>query len=78
MDTIFKEVTVSISMSKGVMIEVPEDATNEELIEKAKKEIVLPHQSMDVAKQVLKQLGIRVHGIELEDWYVDELEYVTD
>ena len=78
MDTIYKEVTVSISMSKSFMIEVPEDATHEELINKAKEEIIIPPQSLDIAKHILKHLGIKVHGVDLDDWDVDELEYVTD
>ena len=78
MDTIYKEVTVSISMSKNFMVEVPEYATREELIDKAKEEIITPPQLIDIAKHLLKQLGVKVHGVEFEDWYVDELEYVAD
>lgn len=78
METIYKEVTVSISMSKDFMIEVPEDATSEELIEKAKEEILLPNQAIDIAKHLLKHLGVKVNGVEFEEWYVDELEYIPD
>ena len=78
METIYKEVTVSISMSKDFMIEVPEGATREELIEKAKEEILLPNQAIDIARHLLKHLGVKVHGVEFEDWYVDELDYVAD
>lgn len=60
------------------MVEVPEDATREELIEKAQEEIILPNQAIDIAKSVLKQLGVKIHGADLEDWYVDELEFIPD
>lgn len=74
----YQEVTVSISMSSSFMIEVPEGASHENIIEKAKKEIILPSTSLTIAKQVLKQLGIKVNGIDTNEWFVDEVEYVTD
>lgn len=74
----YQEVTVSISMSSSFMIEVPEGASHEDIIEKAKKEIILPSTSLTIAKQVLKQLGIKVNGIDTNEWFVDEVEYVAD
>lgn len=74
----YVEVTVSVSMSKGVMIEVPEGASHDEIIEKARKEIMLPLTVMEMAKQGFEQLGIRPYGIDFNDWNVDEVEYVTD
>lgn len=74
----YQEVTVSISMSSSFMIEIPEGASHEDVIEKAKKEIILPSTSLAIAKQVLKQLGIKVNGIDTNEWFVDEVEYVTD
>lgn len=74
----YVEVTVSVSMSKGVMVEVPEGAGHDEIIEKAKREIMLPLTVMEMSKQGFERLGIRVHGIDFNDWNVDEVEYVTD
>ena len=45
----YQEVTVSISMSSSFMIEVPEGASHEDVIEKAKKEIILPSTSLTIA-----------------------------
>ena len=80
MDTIptYQEVTVSVSMSSSFMIEVPEGASHDDIIEKAKREITLPLTSLAIAKQALKQLGIRVNGIDTNEWFIDEVEYVTD
>lgn len=74
----YQEVTVSISMSSSFMIEVPEGASHEDIIEKAKREIVLPLTSLAIAKQAFKQLGIKVNGIDTNEWFVDEVEYITD
>ena len=74
----YQEVTVSISMSSSFMIEVPEGASHEDIIEKAKKEIILPSTSLAIAKQAFKQLGIKVNGIDTNEWFIDEVEYITD
>lgn len=74
----YREVTVSVSMSKSFMVEIPEDASKEELLEKAKKEVMLPLEVIDTCKQAFKQLGIKVNGIDFNDWYTDEVEYVSD
>ena len=74
----YQEVTVSISMSSSFMIEVPEGASHEDIIEKAKREIVLPLTSLAIAKQAFKQLGIKVNGIDTNEWFIDEVEYITD
>lgn len=74
----YQEVTVSISMSSSFMIEVPEGASHEDIIEKARREIVLPLTSLAIAKQAFKQLGIKVNGIDTNEWLIDEVEYITD
>lgn len=75
---IFKEVTVSISMSKGVYLEVPEGTTDEQLIERAKQEILTPDKVMPILVQILRQSGIRVDTHDIAGWVVDDLEYVVD
>ena len=74
----YQEVTVSISMSSSFMIGVPEGASHEDIIEKAKREIVLPLTSLAIAKQAFKQLGIKVNGIDTNEWFIDEVQYITD
>lgn len=74
----FKEVTVSISMSKSVYLEAPEGTTDEQLIEKAKQEILTPDKIMPIFIQLLRQSGIRVDTHNVAGWDVDELEYIVE
>lgn len=75
---IFKEVTVSISMSKSLCLEVPESATNEQIQELAKQEIATPDTIMKISEQLFNQFKIGVHGIDFKGWNVDELEYIVE
>lgn len=73
------EVACSVSMSRSLYLEVPEGTTKEQLIELAKQEIILPHNAMAKVQQVLNQLGIRLREkLDLNDWNIDEVEYVTN
>lgn len=73
------EVACSISMSRSLYLELPEGMTKEQLIERAKQEIILPHNAMAKVQLILNQLGIRLkEKLDLNDWNVDEVEYVTN
>lgn len=74
----YREVTVSVSMSKSIMVEIPEDASNEELLEKAKREVMLPSAVMDACRKVFMQLGVKVNGIDFNDWCTDEVEFIPE
>lgn len=75
---VFKEVTVSISMSKSVYLEVPDGTTDEQLVEKAKQEILTPDKVMSILIHILRQSGIRVDPHDVAGWDIDELEYIVD
>lgn len=77
----YVNVTVSTSLSTNFYLEVPDDATEEQIRELAKKEVILPHTYPDVLDEYLRTcLGIKVGGIDglLRDWNIDEVEYIID
>ena len=54
-------ITVSTSLSTDFYIEVPDDATEEQIKELAKKEIILPHTYPEVIDNFLRaRMGIQV------------------
>ena len=75
---IFKEVSVSISLSKTLCLEVPENATSEQIQEQAKQEIMTPDTIMKIAEQVFQQYRIGVQGVDFKGWNVDELEFIVE
>lgn len=74
---IYKEITVSISLSKSLCLEVPENFTEEQIKDQAKIEIMTPDKIMKISEQVFQQYRIGVQGIDFKDWHVDELEYIV-
>lgn len=77
----YVNVTVSTSLSTDFFIEVPDDATEEQIKEQAKKEVILPHTYPTVLDNFLKtRMRIQVRGMDsmLKSWHVDELTYIID
>lgn len=78
----FVEVTVSVTLSKSLCVEVPINATSEQIIEKAKPEFILPQDSMQILNNVAKQMNLRFGKVNIadatRDWYVDDIAYATD
>lgn len=77
----FVNITVSASLSADFFIEVPDNSTEEQIKEKAKREVILPHTYPYVLDNFLKtRLGITIQGLDsmLKDWNVDELEFLID
>ena len=75
---IYKEITVSITMSKSVCLEIPENATSEQIQEFAKQEIITPDKIMKISEQVINQLRLKISGLDFKGGNVDELEYIIE
>ena len=76
----YVNVLVSTSLSTDFYIEVPDTATEEQIKELAKKEVILPHKYPEVIDNTIKQMGIVIRGLDsmLKDWNIDEIEYIID
>lgn len=68
-------VTASVLMERTLYIEVPEEFTEEQIIETAKKEILLPHTALYSANIALRNVGLKTPGLDLSDWEVTDSEY---
>lgn len=77
----FVNVTVSTSLSTDFYLEVLDDATEEQIRELAKNQVILPHTYPTILDNFLKtRMGIKVQGLDsmLKSWNVDEVEYIID
>lgn len=77
----FVNVTVSTSISTDFYLEVPDNATEEQIRELAEKQVILPHTYPTVLDNFLKtRMGIKVQGLDsmLKSWSIDEVEYIID
>ena len=75
----FVNITVSASISTDFYLEVEDNATEDQIKELAKKEVILPHTYPQYIDNFLKTtLGIKVSNLDtmLKSWNIDETEYI--
>ena len=65
-----------VTMSRTLYIEVPDEATEEEIQDRASKEIMLPHNALYTADSTLRRAGIRIDKLDLKDWEVNKYEFI--
>ena len=76
----FVNVTVSTSLSTDFYLEVPDNASEEEIKKLASKEVILPTEYTKlVDSYILSRFNIKVQGINApRTWNVDELEIIVE
>lgn len=75
--TEMKEVVCNITMSRSLFLEVNENTSDEELLNRAKEEILLPHNALSKVQQILNKVGLKLNGLDLNDWNVENCEYLA-
>lgn len=65
-------VNASVTLQRTLYIEVDD---NEDAIEKAKKEIILPDKALFEASKVLSMAKIRIPNLDLKDWNIIDENY---
>lgn len=77
----FVNVTVSTSLSTDFYLEVPDNASEEQIKELAKKEVTLPHKYPEVLYNFIQsRFNLRIGGLDsmLKSWNLDEIEYIIN
>ena len=70
-----KGITVNISLTRTLYLDVPENISDEDFLKKAKQEIVLPHNALVMASNALRNVNMRIPQLDLKDWDVTNVEY---
>ena len=63
-------IKVTVTMERTLYIDVPENATQEEILELADKEIILPTNALSMADHALRNMHINIPNLDLKDWEV--------
>lgn len=68
-------VKVSTLLSRTLYLDFSENTSEEEIIEKAKKEITLPIDAMNKVDSTLQAMRVKIDRLELRDWEHIHTEY---
>lgn len=67
-------IKATVTMSRTLYIEVPEEATEEEILKKANEEIIPPHNALYMADNALRRMNVKIDKLDLKDCEVTEYD----
>lgn len=68
-------IKTKVTMERTLYIDLPDDATEAEVLEAANKEIILPSDALYTASQALRNLHVNVPHLDLIDWNTTGINY---
>ena len=68
-------IKTKVTMERTLYLDLPDDATEAEVLEAANKEIILPSDALYTASQALRNLHVNVPHLDLTDWNTTGINY---
>ena len=68
-------IKTKVTMERTLYIDLPDDATEAEVLEAANKEIILPSDALYTASQALRNLHVNVPHLDLTYWNTTGINY---
>ena len=68
-------IKAKVTMERTLYVDLPDDATEAEVLEAANKEIILPTDALSTASQALRNLHVSIPHLDLTDWNTTDINY---
>ena len=68
-------VKTKVIMERTLYIDLPDDATEAEILEAANREIILPTNALYTASHALRNLQVNIPHLDLTDWNTIDINY---
>lgn len=68
-------IKTKVTMERTLYVDLPDDATEAEVLEAANKEIILPANALYTASQALRNLHVNIPNLDLTDWNTTDINY---
>ena len=68
-------IKTKVTMERTLYIDLPDDATEAEVLEAANREIILPTNALYTASNALRNLHVNIPHLDLTDWNTTDINY---
>ena len=68
-------VKTKVIVERTLYIDLPDDATEAEILEAANKEIILPTNALYTASNALRNLHVNIPHLDLTHWNTTDINY---
>lgn len=68
-------IKTKVTLERTIYLDLPDDTSEEDIINKAKEEIIHPLNAFYTATQALKSLHVNIPKLDLSDWNSTDISY---
>lgn len=68
-------IKVKTNLERTIYLDLPDDTSKEDAINKAKEEVIHPLNAFYTATQALKSLHVNIPKLDLSDWSSTDISY---
>ena len=68
-------IKTKVTMERTLYVDLPDDATEAEILEAANREIILPTNALCTASNALRNLHVNIPHLDLTDWNTTDINY---
>ena len=68
-------IKTKVTLERTIYLDLSDDASEEDIINKAKEEIIHPLNAFYTANQALKSLHVNIPKLDLSDWNSTDISY---
>ena len=68
-------IKTKVTLERTIYLDLPDNTSEEDIINKAKEEIIHPLNAFYTATQALKSLHVNIPKLDLSDWNSTDISY---
>lgn len=68
-------IKTKVTLERTLYLDLPDDASEADILKEANKEIILPTNALYTASQALRNLHVNIPNLDLNDWNASDVNY---
>ena len=68
-------IKTKVTLERTLYLDLPDDASEEDILKEANKEVILPTNALYTASQALRNLHVNISNLDLNDWNASDVNY---
>ena len=68
-------IKTKVTLERTLYLDLPDDASEEDILKEANKEVTLPTNALYTSSQALRNLHVNIPNLDLNDWNASDVNY---
>lgn len=67
-------IKTKVEMERTLYLDLPDDSKEEDILKKAKEEVILPIDAVNIASRALNSMNVHIPKLDLRDWKLNDIK----